>query len=212
MSSAQKLKSQEVLTLRILTQKEADAKERQKEENREKCSSEDKLDPNRIKFELYSQDDIQFYYSMILTKNDYDDFRGERNGLEEEIDFHQFLPTLLMIIDECISKPRQFKIKFVLENNEGFANLKFLQDNEFMKNDLLVLDRFKQEPDDEKQNAQISHRISSMNQKTALIQQRLQELEELIRIQNPTLHQHMSRVVNGSLLQEEDSNQIRQKV
>jgi hypothetical protein len=50
---------------------------------------------------------------------------------------------LQMIIDECITKPRQYKIKFVLENYEGFAHLKFLQDNEFMKNDLLVLDRFK---------------------------------------------------------------------
>jgi hypothetical protein len=40
-----------------------------------------------MRFELYSENDIQFYYTMILTKNEYDDFRDERNGLEEDIDF-----------------------------------------------------------------------------------------------------------------------------
>lgn len=79
---------------------------------------------------------------MIINQNEYENFR-ERNKLEESVDFQSFLPTLQMIIDECVAKPRQLKIKFVLENNEGFACLKILQDNEFMKNDLVVLDRFK---------------------------------------------------------------------
>lgn len=62
-----------------------------------------------------------------------------------------------------------FKIKFILENDQGFACLKFMQDNEFTKSELLSIDKFKQEPDEMKQNESISYRINSMIQKTMLM-------------------------------------------
>ena len=44
-----------------------------------------------------------------------------------------------------------------------------MQDNEFTKSELLSIDKFKQEPDEMKQNESISYRINSMTQKTMLM-------------------------------------------
>jgi hypothetical protein len=53
---------------------------------------------------LKEQDETNFY---AIKK---------RNDLHQEIDWKQFLPTIMNLITECTNKSRSYKIKFVLEN------------------------------------------------------------------------------------------------
>lgn len=93
-------------------------------------------------------------------------------------------------------KPNTHRITFTLDDDDGNACLKFLLDSEFKKSDLLVLDNFRQ-LDDERINMQVSYRINSLKQKTLLTVNRMRELTDILRSNNPLLCEQIERVVNG---------------
>ena len=82
------------------------------------------------------------------------------------------------LIQECVKDPNTYKIGLTLDDNEGNAYLKFRHESEYAKSQILKL-RVKQLEDEDIQK-RISYRISATTQKSALIANRLKDINEIL--------------------------------
>jgi DNA replication protein DnaC len=107
------------------------------------------------------------------------------------------LDVFKSLLEDVEKQPGLYKIKFILDDDNGNATMCFLLDSEIKKCDLLILDSFRQ-LDDEKINMLVSYRINSLKQKTLLTTNRMKELVEILNTNNKPLAEQVRRFVNGN--------------
>jgi len=153
----------------------------------------DTIVPGAIRFELMSENDVQFYYQATIKE---ENFRQIQIANDLAIEYDIFFSTFQKLLQDCIERPHSHRITFTLDDDDGNACLRFLLDSEFKRSDLLVLDNFRQ-LDDDKINMQVSYRINSLKQKSLLTVNRMRELIDILKANNPNLCEQIERVVNG---------------
>jgi hypothetical protein len=84
----------------------------------------------------------------------------------------------------CIKEPQSHLAVFVIER-QGLARLDFIQNMEYKFVELLSCN-FVMSPEDIVRH-HIAYRYNSMKSRLALVQARLQDLEGLIKVKNPSL-------------------------
>lgn len=166
------LKTSELITVRILTQGGAPME----------------ITPLALRFELTSEEDIQFYYQATLKEDEFNTQFLELNKrtLSGEFRFSNFKEVFTQLLENVEQQPSTYSLLFTFDDDNGNASLTFLLDSEIKRCELLCLDNFRQ-LDDEKVNKLVSYRINSLKQKTLLASNRMQELVKILRENNKHL-------------------------
>merc|ERR1719248_562603 len=100
------------------------------------------------------------------------------------IDFPDYVHVIIRMLNNCIKEPHSFLSVFVMQR-DGHARLDFIQNMEYKFVELLSCD-FVASPE-EVVRQQISFRYNSVKTKLSLMQARLQDINALVKVKNPSL-------------------------
>merc|ERR1719262_2198191 len=106
------------------------------------------------------------------------------------IEFQDYVGVLIRQLNQCIKEPHQFLAVFVMQR-DGHARLDFIQNMEYKFVELLSGD-FVASPE-EVVRQQITFRYTSLKSKLGLMQARLQDINALVKVKNPSLLMQLQR-------------------
>jgi hypothetical protein len=141
-------------------------------------------DPNNlqnVKIELTSENDLFFHYTHIV---DEDSFRHMQENQKLMIEFTDYINILIKMVNSCIKEPHSFLAVFIM-NRDGTAKLDFIQNIEYKFIELLSCD-FMASPEDTVRQS-ITFRYNSVKSKVALMEARLKDVNNLVKVKNPSL-------------------------
>ena len=87
-----------------------------------------------------SESDVQFYYMTMISEQAWIHLEKVNTLI---ITYQEFLKTLERLVVYCLRMPANFKVNFVMDDDEGNARLTFVLDNDMRNVDLLVIDSFR---------------------------------------------------------------------
>lgn len=134
-----------------------------------------------VKIELTSENDLFFHYTHIV---DEDSFRHMQENQKLMIEFPDYTNILVKMVNSCIKEPHSFLAVFIM-NRDGTAKLDFIQNIEYKFIELLSCD-FMASPEDTVRQS-ITFRYNSVKSKVALMEARLKDVNNLVKIKNPSL-------------------------
>jgi len=143
-----------------------------------------KGEPNglqNVKIELTSENDLFFHYTHIV---DEDSFRHMQENQKLMIEFGDYTNILIKMVNSCIKEPHSFLAVFIM-NRDGSAKLDFIQNIEYKFIELLSCD-FIASPEDTVRQS-ITFRYNSVKSKVALMEARLKDVNNLVKVKNPSL-------------------------
>ena len=100
------------------------------------------------------------------------------------IDFSEYAGILVKMLNSCIKEPHSFLAVFVMQK-DGNARLDFIQNMEYKFIELLSCDFTASAEESVRQH--ITYRYNAVKSKLALMQARLQDINTLVKIKNPSL-------------------------
>lgn len=134
-----------------------------------------------VKIELTSENDLFFHYTHIV---DEDSFRHMQENQKLMIEFGDYTNILIKMVNSCIKEPHSFLAVFIM-NRDGSAKLDFIQNIEYKFIELLSCD-FVASPEDTVRQS-ITFRYNSVKSKVALMEARLKDVNNLVKVKNPSL-------------------------
>lgn len=134
-----------------------------------------------VKIELTSENDLFFHYTHIV---DEDSFRHMQENQKLMIEFTDYINILIKMVNSCIKEPHSFLAVFIM-SRDGSAKLDFIQNIEYKFIELLSCD-FMASPEDTVRQS-ITFRYNSVKSKVALMEARLKDVNNLVKIKNPSL-------------------------
>ena len=134
-----------------------------------------------VKIELTSENDLFFHYTHIV---DEDSFRHMQENQKLMIEFGDYTNILIKMVNSCIKEPHSFLAVFIM-NPDGSAKLDFIQNIEYKFIELLSCDFFASPGDTVRQS--ITFRYNSVKSKVALMEARLKDVNNLVKVKNPSL-------------------------
>lgn len=141
----------------------------------------DETNPSHIRIELTSENDLFFHYTHSVDEQG---FRQMQESQKLMIDFADYCSVVIKMLNNCIKEPHSFLAVFVMQR-DGHARLDFIQNMEYKFVELLSCD-FVASPE-EVVRQQISFRYNSVKTKLSLMQARLQDINALVKVKNPSL-------------------------
>eukprot|EP00756_Hemistasia_phaeocysticola_P065307 Hpha_TRINITY_DN8469_c0_g1::TRINITY_DN8469_c0_g1_i1::g.34668::m.34668 len=144
-----------------------------------------------MRVELSSESDLFFHYSCNLGTGEYLQLRDEQKLM---CDFRDFGPTLLKMLNKCIKEPQSYLAVFILQR-DGNAVLEFIQNMEYKFVELLALP-FRESPE-HMIRSQITFRYNALKSRLAVMQARLQDVNALVKVKNPSLLLQLQRAAPG---------------
>eukprot|EP00923_Selenidium_pygospionis_P011862 GHVN01020275.1.p3 GENE.GHVN01020275.1~~GHVN01020275.1.p3 ORF type:complete len:222 (-),score=24.08 GHVN01020275.1:1247-1912(-) len=141
----------------------------------------DEGSPEHLRVELSCENDLFFRYDHSVDDNS---FRQLQEGQKLMVDFSQYAAILIKMFNSCIKEPHSFLAVFIMQNN-GAARLDFIQNIEYKFVELLCCDFVQAREDAIRQH--ISFRYNAVKSKLALCQARLQDINTILKIKNPSL-------------------------
>jgi len=106
------------------------------------------------------------------------------------VDFAEYHAVLVRMLSTCIKEPHSHLAVFVMQR-AGRAHLDFIQNMEYKFIELLSCAFVAS--DDEAVRQSISYRYNSIKSRLALMQARLQDINALVKIKNPSLLLQLQR-------------------
>jgi hypothetical protein len=100
------------------------------------------------------------------------------------VNFTEYANVFQKMVNSCIKEPHSFLAVFVM-NRDGTAKLDFIQRNDFKFIELLTADFMAS--NEEVVRASITFRYNSAKSKVALMEARLKDVNNLVKIKNPSL-------------------------
>ena len=137
--------------------------------------------PQHLKLELTSENDLFFHY---LHTTDEASFRNMQDAQKLMIEFSEYPTILVRMLNSCIKEPHSFLAVFIMRR-DGQARLDFIQNIEYKFIELLSCDFVAST--EEMVRQQITFRYNAVKSKLALIQARMQDLNALVKVKNPSL-------------------------
>merc|ERR1719301_64108 len=141
----------------------------------------EETNPQHARIELTSENDLFFHYTHSVDEHG---FRSMQESQKLMIDFPDYVSVLIKMLNNCIKEPHSFLAVFVMQR-DGHARLDFIQNMEYKFVELLSCD-FMASPE-EVVRQQITFRYNSVKSKLALMQARLQDINALVKVKNPSL-------------------------
>lgn len=137
--------------------------------------------PQHLKIELTSENDLFYHY---LHTTDEAGFRAMQDSQKLMIEFAEYPTILVRMLNSCIKEPHSFLAVFIMRR-DGQARLDFIQNIEYKFIELLSCDFVAST--EEMVRQQITFRYNAVKSKLALIQARMQDLNALVKVKNPSL-------------------------
>lgn len=141
----------------------------------------DEQNPQHCRIELTSENDLFFHYTHSVDDHG---FRSMQEHQKLMIDFPDYVTVLVKMLNNCIKEPHSYLAVFVMQR-DGHARLDFIQNMEYKFVELLSCD-FIASPE-EVVRQQITFRYNSSKSRLALMQARLQDINALVKVKNPSL-------------------------
>eukprot|EP00747_Dinoflagellata_sp_TGD_P167990 gnl/TRDRNA2_/TRDRNA2_193421_c0_seq1.p1 gnl/TRDRNA2_/TRDRNA2_193421_c0~~gnl/TRDRNA2_/TRDRNA2_193421_c0_seq1.p1 ORF type:complete len:253 (-),score=65.82 gnl/TRDRNA2_/TRDRNA2_193421_c0_seq1:59-817(-) len=141
----------------------------------------DEPSPQHCRIELTSENDLFFHYTHSVDEHG---FRSMQEHQKLMIDFPDYVSVVIRMLNNCIKEPHSYLAVFVMQR-DGHARLDFIQNMEYKFVELLSCD-FVASPE-EVVRQQITFRYNSVKSRLALMQARLQDINALVKIKNPSL-------------------------
>lgn len=137
--------------------------------------------PQHLKVELTSENDLFFHY---LHATDEAQFRVIQDMQKLMIEFNEYPTILVRMLNSCIKEPHSFLAVFIMRR-DGQARLDFIQNIEYKFIELLSCEFSASTEEGVRQ--QITYRYNAAKNKLALLQARMQDLNALVKVKNPSL-------------------------
>jgi len=141
----------------------------------------DEQSPQHCRIELTSENDLFFHYTHSVDDHG---FRSMQEHQKLMIDFPDYITVVVKMLNNCIKEPHSYLAVFVMQR-DGHARLDFIQNMEYKFVELLSCD-FIASPE-EVVRQQITFRYNSTKSRLALMQARLQDINALVKVKNPSL-------------------------
>eukprot|EP00741_Cyanophora_paradoxa_P015304 tig00000194_g14773.t1 len=137
--------------------------------------------PNTCRIELTSENDLFFHFT-----SSYDEaaFRVLSERQKLMVDWVEFPNLLFKMLNACIKEPHTHLAVFVI-SPQGGARLDFIQNMEYKFVELLSMDFFASS--DDIVRAAVTWRYNTLKNKLAILQARLQDVNNLVKIKSPSL-------------------------
>ena len=143
--------------------------------------------PTTVKMELTSENDLFFHYTHTLDEAG---FRLIQEQQKLMVDFPEYPTVLIRMLNTCIKEPHSHLAVFVMQRG-GRAHLDFIQNMEYKFVELLSCASVASDEETVRQN--ITFRYNSVKSRLALMQARLQDINALVKIKNPSLLLQLQR-------------------
>lgn len=150
----------------------------------------DTSQPKHMRVELTSENDLFFHYNHSI---DPDIFNRMQQRQKLVIDFADYPNVLMKMFTSCIKEPHSFLAVFVMSRT-GESRLDFIQNLEYKFVELLSTEFLESPKDIVRQH--VAFRYNALKSKLALTQARLQDINALIKIKNPSLLLHIQKSQN----------------
>lgn len=147
----------------------------------------DEHSPVSLRVECTSESDLFFYYIHNL---DEEGFRLLQKTQRLTVDFAEYPSVLIRMFNACIKEPHGHLAVFFMQR-DGAARLDFIQNMEYKFVELMSLNFLAASDDLARQ--QLTFRYNSMKSRLALMQARLQDINALVKVKNPSLLLQLQR-------------------
>ena len=147
----------------------------------------DEQAPTAFRVELTSENDLFFHYAHAL---DADSFQKMQEAQKLMVEFNEYASVLMRMLDMCIQQPHSHLAVFVMQRG-GRGHLDFIQNMEYKFVELLSISFAAS--DDETVRQSIAFRYNAVKSRLALMQARLQDINALVKIKNPSLLLQLQR-------------------
>jgi len=137
--------------------------------------------PQSLRVELASEGDLFFHYMHVCDESSFQMIQEQQKLM---VEFSDYPHVLIRMLNNCIKEPHSHLAVFVMQG-DGHARLDFIQNMEYKFVELLSCN-FARSPEDVVQH-QITYRYNAMKSRLALMQARLQDINNLVKIKNPSL-------------------------
>ena len=134
-----------------------------------------------VRVELTSENDMFFHYTHNLNE---DGFKVVQEDQKLMIEFVDYSNILIKMLNSCIKEPHSFLAVFIMQR-DGSARLDFIQNMEYKFVELLSMDF--SASSEEVIRQQITFRYNAVKSKLAIMQARLQDINAIVKIKNPSL-------------------------
>lgn len=148
--------------------------------------------PTNFRIQVSSDEDVQLYFQTTIEGNDYPRF-AQNCGIE--VDMDEFVPVFRSLLASCQSKPWEYKCHLVMDDRDGKAHLKVTLENEFKVAEVISVPM--RQLDDESISKEISFRVNSNKQRTALVLQHIRDIFSILKEHNPAMIESLQRAVSG---------------
>ena len=134
-----------------------------------------------IRLELSCENDLFFHFTSDI---DEEIFKMMQESQKLTVNFAEYSNLVKRLFNNCINEPQSYIAVFIMQK-EGTARLDFIQNIEYKFIELLSID-FVNSSDDTIRK-QINYRYNALRTKLELMQNRLQVINNIIKIKNPSL-------------------------
>jgi len=129
------------------------------------------------------------FFNYVHTLDDAA-FRQVQEAQKLMVDFAEYPAVLTRMLDQCIREPSSHLAVFVMQRG-GRGHLDFIQNMEYKFVELLSCAFVA--ADDETVRQSITFRYNSVKSRLALMQARLQDINALVKVKNPSLLLQLQR-------------------
>ncbi|CAE7631357.1 SASS6 [Symbiodinium microadriaticum] len=137
--------------------------------------------PSSIRLELSSESDLFFHYIHMIDDQDFQTIQEQQKLV---VDYGEYPNVLIRMLNSCIREPHTHLAIFIVRGEEE-ARLDFIQNMEYKFIELVSCNC--QRSSEEMIQKQITYRYNAMKQKLAVMQSRLHEINNLVKMKNPSL-------------------------
>ncbi|CAB1110475.1 unnamed protein product [Ectocarpus sp. CCAP 1310/34] len=137
--------------------------------------------PQSVRVELSSEADLFFHYTHSIDDALFQVMQEEQKLM---VEFQDYPNVLIRMLNNCIKEPHSHLVVFVMQHDVN-ARLDFIQNMEYKFVELMSL-QYTRSAEDMVQH-QITYRYNAMKSRLALMQARLQEVNNLVKLKNPSL-------------------------
>ncbi|GMI62599.1 hypothetical protein ScalyP_jg1629 [Parmales sp. scaly parma] len=134
-----------------------------------------------IRIELSSEADLFYHYIHVIDESG---FQGVQEQQKLMVEFADYPNVLIRMLNNCIKEPHSHLAVFVMKHDVD-ARLDFIQNMEYKFVELMSC-HFIRSPEEIVQH-QITYRYNAMKSRLALMQSRLQDVNNLVKLKNPSL-------------------------
>lgn len=148
--------------------------------------------PQGVRVELSSEADLFFHYMHVIDEAG---FRVMQEQQKLMVDFLEYPAVLLRMLNQCIREPHSHLAVYVMQQDTT-ARLDFIQNLAHKFIELISL-QFARSPEDLVQH-HITYRYNALKSRMALMQARLSDVNNLVKLKNPSLLLQLQKTSTGT--------------